>query len=359
MSVEGAARDRIILDVRDLSVRFRSLEGSVFVLDRARLQIPAGAVMGLVGESGCGKSTLVRAVLGILPHTAEILSGELLFDGENLLRLGEVELARRIRARRIAFIPQDPFLALNPVFTIGTQLMEIMRWHSPALERGSSDRAPSFFSRYGGARRRQDRERLIELFRLVQLPDPTATLDKFPHEFSGGQRQRLLIAAALACDPELIVADEPTTALDVTTQQQILALLDELATRLHLSVLFVTHDFGVVSQLCSHITVMYAGQTVETGTKRDVLAEPKHPYTQLLIACHPDRSRDLTGIPGSVPPLNAPPTGCRFHPRCPVAEPACPHRQPDLVETGSGHGVSCIHYDSRAPAARSPDTART
>ena len=361
MSTPTASRIGPILAVKDLSIHFRSFEGSVFVLDRARLEIPTGAVMGVVGESGCGKSTLVRAILGILPHTAEIMSGELLFEGENLLRLGEAELSRRIRGRRIAFIPQDPFLALNPVFTVGTQLTEIMRWHSPALERSGArggDRSPSFFSRYRASRRRSDRDRLVELFRLVQLPDPESALAKYPHEFSGGQRQRLLIAAALACDPELIVADEPTTALDVTTQQQILGLLTDLANRLHLSILFVTHDFGVVSQLCSHITVMYAGQTVESGPKRDVLAAPKHPYTRLLIECHPDRSADLVGIPGSVPALSAPPSGCRFHPRCPVAQPTCPQRPSHLVAVDESHHVNCIHYDPPAPAAR-PAAAAT
>ncbi len=204
----------------------------------------------MVGESGCGKSTLARAVLGIVPKTATIDSGEILLEGEDLLALSDREMTRRVRGRRIGFIPQDPYLALNPVFKIGAQLLPVLRWHGSPQLRTERDR----------------RAHLVSLLRRVQIPEPEAVLERYPHQFSGGQRQRLMIAGALACSPALVIADEPTTALDVTTQLQILKLLKSLTEEFGIAMLFVTHDFGVVAQLCDAITVMYAGQTVEAGT---------------------------------------------------------------------------------------------
>jgi len=292
--------------------------------------IPRGRIVGVVGESGCGKSTLVRAVLGILPRAARIDAGRIDFAGENLLSLSAGDMTRRIRGREIGFIPQDPFLALNPVFTVGTQLLEIMRWHGG----GNGD----------GHGRRAYRGRLIELLRAVQLPDPEAALTRYPHEFSGGQRQRLLIAGALACRPKLVVADEPTSALDVTTQLQILRLLRDLVARFDLSMLFVTHDFGVVAQLCDDVMVMYAGQSVEAGPTAAIIDAPRHPYTQMLIACHPDRARDLAGIPGTVASPLAPPAGCRFHPRCPSARSDCAAARPGVAYPDARHAVRCVLY---------------
>ena len=321
------------LEVRDLSLSIRTPEGEARILDRASLVLPRGAVLGLVGESGCGKSTLVKAVLGVLPRQARATSGAILLDGRNLLALPQAVLAREIRGRRIGFIPQDPALALNPMFTVGTQLAEIWRWHAPE----------------GRARgRRAARAAILALFRRVLLPDPEAALDRYPHQFSGGQRQRVLIAAALLCRPAVLVADEPTTALDVTTQQQILSLLGELAREFGLSVLFVTHDFGVVSAICNEVAVMYAGQVVEAGTKRAVLAEPRHPYTRALLACHPDRMERLEGIPGSVPSPLTPPSGCRFHPRCAVAEAGCAGRAAGLTRQSDGRGIGCLRFDAAA-----------
>jgi peptide/nickel transport system ATP-binding protein len=224
-------------------------------------------------------------------------------------------------------VPQDPYLALNPVFKIGSQLLEIMRWHAP------------------DGRKPQHRDRLIELLRRVQLPDPEAALDRYPHQFSGGQRQRLLIAAALVCSPALVIADEPTTALDVTTQQQIIELLRGLVQEFGLSMLFVTHDLGFVAELCDDMCVIYAGQTVETGPTSGLLAMPRHPYTRALLACHPDRAQSFVGIPGSVPsPLRAAP-GCRFAPRCADALPLCERRRPRLASDRSGRRVDCMLYD--------------
>ena len=325
-----------ILEIRGLRLSIGTDEGRAKILDHIDFTLERGHILGVVGESGCGKSTVVRAILGLLPSGARIEAGEIRFEGEDLLGLGERELNRRIRGRRIGFIPQDPYLALNPVFKVGTQLLEIMRWHAPDAGDGA------LASGRGSRRRRTHRDRIVQLLRRVQMPDPEAALERYPHQFSGGQRQRLLIAAALACSPALAVADEPTTALDVTTQQQILDLLRDLVAEFGLSMLFVTHDLGVVAQLCDDLCVIYAGQTVEHGPTAAILAEPHHPYTRALLACHPDRAGSFTGIPGEVPsPMRAGP-GCRFAPRCRSARPVCAARPPHLVREPSGRLVDCV-----------------
>ena len=324
--------DGPVLEVRNLRLSVRTDEGVAQILDRVELALPPGRILGVVGESGCGKSTLVRAILGILPKATTVESGAILFEGEDLLRLSERELARRVRGSRIGFIPQDPYLALNPVFKVGTQLLAVMRWHAPK---------PLDGPRSGAALMRYHRGRLVEILRRVQIPEPEAVLERYPHQFSGGQRQRLMIAGALACSPRLVIADEPTTALDVTTQLQILKLLKSLANEFDVSMLFVTHDFGVVAQLCDDITVMYAGQTVESGRTAAVLDDPKHPYTQALLACHPDRAKELIGIPGVVPSPLRPPPGCRFAPRCPQAIEYCRRRPAHLVADGPDVLVNC------------------
>ena len=321
----------LVLTVDSLRISIATDDGPSRVIDHVDLRIPRGRIVGVVGESGCGKSTLARAVLGILPRAARIDRGRILLGPEDLLRLSQRELTRRIRGKVISFIPQDPYLALNPVFTVGTQLLEIMRWH--AAPEDLEDGGP-----------RGHRAHLVEMLRAVQIPDPEVALERYPHQFSGGQRQRLLIAGALACRPRLVIADEPTSALDVTTQLQILRLLRDLATRFGVSMLFVTHDFGVVAQLCDEVMVMYAGQSVEAGRTAEILDRPRHPYTQMLIACHPDRARDLTGIPGTVASPLAPPSGCRFHPRCPSARAACSASRPSAVLEAAGHEVSCVLY---------------
>jgi oligopeptide/dipeptide ABC transporter ATP-binding protein len=224
------------------------------------------------------------------------------------------------------------------VFKIGTQLLEIMRWHAP--DRGAA-----------GERNRRHRERIVDLLRRVQLPDPEAALERYPHQFSGGQRQRLVIAAALATSPVLVIADEPTTALDVTTQQQILDLLRDLAAEFGLSMLFVTHDLGVVAQLCDQLCVIYAGQTVESGGTEAVLAQPRHPYTRALLACHPERATSFVGIPGSVPSPLRPEPGCRFAPRCAEARALCRSRQPHLTADCTSRRVDCVLYDVAESAA--------
>jgi oligopeptide/dipeptide ABC transporter ATP-binding protein len=314
-----------LLSIQDLSVHIRGDAGLARILDGITLSVPAGVTMGVVGESGCGKSTLLRAVLGILPKNASIPHGRLEFKGRDLVA-DHWASARG----RIGFVPQDPYLSLNPVFRAGDQLLEIMRKHAP----GS---------------RKDHTEKLIELFRAVQLPDPEGALGKYPHQFSGGQRQRLLIAAALACEPDLLVADEPTTALDVTTQREILALLRNLVVSKDLSLLFVTHDFGVLAALCDRVTVLYAGRVVESGLTAEVLKNPKHPYTRMLLACHPDRAVNLIGIPGTVPAATQQPEGCRFHPRCPIARPECARKIPPLMQLPDAHSVACPWYSDTFP----------
>ena len=323
-----------LLEVKNLRLSVRTDEGLAQILDHVELTLPRGKILGVVGESGCGKSTLARAVLGIVPRTATIDSGEIRFEGEDLLRLDDREMTRRVRGRRMGFIPQDPYLALNPVFKIGAQLLPVLRWHAPPELRTERDR----------------RSHLVSLLRRVQIPEPEAVLERYPHQFSGGQRPRLMIAGALACSPALVIADEPTTALDVTTQLQILKLLKSLTEEFGIAMLFVTHDLGVVAQLCDAVTVMYAGQTVETGPTGEVLADPRHPYTRALLACHPDRSTGMAGIPGLVPSPLRPPPGCRFTPRCPHAAEVCSRRTSHLVADAPGRLVSCRLADERQTA---------
>src|SRR5882757_10256851 len=314
-----------LLSVRGLKVSIRTDEGIAQVLDDVGLELERGRILGVVGESGCGKSTLIRAIMGILPKGAWVERGEIWFEGENLLAFSEKELNERVRSSRIGFIPQDPLLALNPVFKVGTQLLEVMRWHAPGT-------------------RRDHVARLVLLLNRMHVPDPANALERYPHQFSGGQRQRLLIAAALACAPQLVIADEPTTALDVTTQHQILLLLRELVGEFGISLLFVTHDFGVVAELCDDLCVIYAGQTVETGAVLPILDAPAHPYTRALLACHPDRATSFVGIPGMVPSPLARPAGCLFAPRCRDVQPGCLEAPPPQGRARSGVEVRCVQY---------------
>jgi len=329
-----------ILSVEGLTVSVGTDEGKARILDNASLSLVPGSIHGIVGESGCGKSTLIKTVLGLLPRRGQAEAGRILFEGRDLLPLPRTTMVKEVRGRAIGFIPQDPFQALNPVFRVGDQMLEVLRWH------GMPGEAPPS-GRMDRARRARYVAHLVSLLRAVQLPDPEAALERYPHQFSGGQRQRLLIAAALACGPKVILADEPTTALDVTTQLQILKLLRQIAAERELSMVFVTHDFGVVAQLCDTVTVMYAGQTVESGPVRGVLHHPLHPYSRMLLACHPDRAAELAGIPGAVPSPLRPPPGCRFHPRCPEARPACSAARPPVVEKLPAHAVACVLH---APA---------
>src|SRR5688500_11302583 len=331
-----------LLAVRGLRVDFATDHEPAQVLDGINLDVGAGEVVGLVGESGCGKTTLARAILGILPEgAARIRDGEVRFKGADLLREDPRVVNDHVRGRAITFIPQDPFTSFSPLFSVETQMMDLMKWKSPRATNGGGP--PSIFRRYPRARYRADREAVLEALRAVQMPEPARALRRLPHEFSGGQRQRLMIAMALLPRPDLIIADEPTTALDVTIQAQILRLLRELVKERGVSVLFTTHDLGTAHEICDRVVVMYAGQEMEAAPAEGFFRRPAHPYTRRLLESVPRPGADLRDIPGEVPSLVAPPTGCRFHPRCDYATAECRAGRPEPRAVGSGHHVCCLH----------------
>jgi peptide/nickel transport system ATP-binding protein len=332
-----------LLDVERLRVSFAAEAGDAQVLDGVSLAIRPGEIMGLVGESGCGKTTLANAILGILARNARHEGGSIRFGGEDLLALPRRRVEDEVRGRRITFIPQDPYGSFNPLFTIGAQATEVMKWNSPARAARERRGLAGFFSRYPRARRRSDAAAIADMLRAVQMPDPAAAISKLAHEFSGGQRQRLMIALALLPKPQLVIADEPTTALDVTIQAQILKLLKQLAKQGGISVLFTTHDLGTAYEICDRITVMYAGQEVETAPVDDFFRRPHHPYTVRLLESLPRPGRELAGIGGEIPGLTNPPAGCRFHPRCARASDACRTERPPVTSLGGGHEVRCYH----------------
>ncbi len=317
------------LTVEGLTAEIVSERGTVTLIRDVSFAVAAGECFGLVGESGSGKSMTVKAILGLLPQGARVAAGRVRFGDEDLTALPEAALAR-IRGRRIATIVQDAVSALNPVYRVGRQIAE------PMLE-------------HGVARTKADaRARAIRLMAQVGIPAPERRIDDYPHQFSGGMCQRVVIAAALSCTPELILADEPTTALDVTIQDQILRLLVQLQGDLGLGMVLVTHDMGVVAQTCQRVAVMYAGEIVELATTADLFAAPRHPYAAGLLACVPrieGPTRRLWPIRGAPPDLGAPPAGCRFHPRCPMATDTCRSLPPVLREVGPGHLARCHHAE--------------
>jgi peptide/nickel transport system ATP-binding protein len=329
-----------LLSVRGLRVDFVTDGGVAQVLDGISLDIAPGEVVGLVGESGCGKTTLARAILGILPAgAARVRGGEVRFKGEDLLRQDPAVVNARVRGKAITFIPQDPSTSFSPVFPVQTQIMDLMKWKSPRAGDGGG-RWP--LRRYPRERYRVDREAVLETLRAAQIPEPDRALRRLPHEFSGGQRQRLMIAMALLPQPDLIIADEPTTALDVTIQAQILRLLRELVKARGVSVLFTTHDLGTAHEICDRVVVMYAGQEMEAAPTDAFFERPAHPYTRRLLASVPSPGAEIRDIPGDVPSLVTPPPGCRFHPRCEHATAECRTR-PSLRALAPDHVVRCHH----------------
>jgi peptide/nickel transport system ATP-binding protein len=344
-AMADARRRGALLSVRGLQVEFVTDQGLARVLDHINLDIAPGEVVGLVGESGCGKTTLARAVLGILPSAARVRGGEIHFRDRELLRAPGRIVNDQIRGRAITFIPQDPFSSFNPVFTVGTQITDLMKWKSPRRN-GASGGTRRWPGLPGGDRRRRyraDRDAVLETLRAVQIPDPARALKRLPHELSGGQRQRLMIAMALLPQPDLIIADEPTTALDVTIQAQILRLLRELVKARGVSVLFTTHDLGTAHEICDRIVVMYAGQEMEAAPTDAFFGRPAHPYTRRLLESLPAPDAEIREIPGEVPSLIEPPGGCRFHPRCDRATPECRAERPPSRDLDTNHDVRCHH----------------
>jgi peptide/nickel transport system ATP-binding protein len=332
-----------LLEVENLRVSFATEHGVAKVLDGVNLTIRPGEIMGLVGESGCGKTTLANAILGILANNARCEAGSIRFAGEDLLTMPRWQVESEIRGRSITFIPQDPFGSFNPLFPIRTQTMEVMKWKSPRRAAREGRGIAGLFSRYPRARRSADAAAVLQMLRTVQISKPEKAFGKLPHEFSGGQRQRLMIALALLPQPELVIADEPTTALDATIQAQILKLLKRLAKERGVSVLFTTHDLGTAYEICDRITVLYAGQEVETAPVDDFFQRPHHPYTVRLLESLPHPGRELREIGGEIPALVDPPAGCRFHPRCFRATEECLSDRPAVTPLGGGHHVRCYH----------------
>ena len=316
-----------VLEIRDLSTHIRLTRSVVQAVGNVDLSVARGETLGIVGESGCGKSMTGLSVMGLLPPGGAIVGGSVRLDGRELVGLPEAQL-RRIRGNEVAMIFQDPLTSLDPTKTIGYQVAEPLRLHRGAGKREAADRA-------------------AEMLSLVGLPRPAERLADYPHQLSGGQRQRVMIAMALVCEPKVLIADEPTTALDVTIQAQILALLGDLKQRLGMAMLLITHDMGVIAGHADRVNVMYAGRVVETAAAGELFTRMRHPYTQALLASIPrltqDSSRELDAIPGLPPDLSSPPPGCRFAPRCPRATDRCRREEPPLAGPGSGHLFSCWH----------------
>jgi oligopeptide/dipeptide ABC transporter ATP-binding protein len=336
-----------LLEIRNLVTAFHTPDGRVPAVDGVSLSLARGKTLGLVGESGCGKSVTAMSILRLVAAPGVIESGSITLDGPtgplDLVSLPEPKL-RQVRGGRIGMIFQEPMTSLNPVFTVGDQIAEAVSLHRDV----SRDAA---------------RRRALDMLRLVRLADPERRLGEYPHQLSGGMRQRVMIAMALACEPDLVIADEPTTALDVTIQAQILDLLADLRRRLGTAILLITHDLGVVAETCDEVAVMYAGQIVERAAAAELFARPLHPYTIGLLAARPEPGRHGTGreplrtIPGMVPPAWAFPAGCRFHPRCGYRRPGdCDARTAELREVTPGHFVRC-HYAGELGPAHEPAAA--
>jgi oligopeptide/dipeptide ABC transporter ATP-binding protein len=329
-----------LLEVSDLRTYFYTREGAVRAVDGVSFSIDKGRTLGIVGESGSGKSVTALSIMGLLPKPpAKIVSGEVLFDGRDLVHLKEREL-EDLRGREIAMIFQDPMTSLNPTLTIGTQITETLRRHFDISKE-------------------QARKRAVELLEEVHIPNAPARLDDYPHRYSGGMRQRVMIAIAIACNPKLLIADEPTTALDVTVQAGILDLLEELRREHDMAMILITHDMGVVAEAADEVAVMYAGQIVEHASVLDLFDRPEHPYTEALLGALPQmegegiRAGRLTAIPGRPPDLIEPPEACRFAPRCPYAseKDSCTSEPPELREIRTNHWVRSAHPASERAGA--------
>lgn len=319
-----------LLEIKNLTVHYVTVDGTVHAVEDLSLSLEEGQTLGLVGETGAGKTTTVKAVMQILPDPpARVIGGEVYFEGEDLLKKKKKEM-RKVRGKQISMIFQDPMTSLNPVITVGEQIMEVIQLHDRKLSKKDA---------YTKA---------CEMLELVGIKADRA--GDYPHQFSGGMKQRVIIAMALACNPKLLIADEPTTALDVTIQAQVLELMRKLKAQYQTSMIMITHDLGIVAEICDYVAVMYAGEIVEYGNREQIFHRPMHPYTRGLFACIPNLMEEdmkLIPIEGMTPDPTNLPKGCRFHPRCPYATEVCRERKPVNMEMESGHYVKCLHIERR------------
>lgn len=311
-----------LLSIQNLKAHFHTEDGAVRAVNDVDLTIEEGETLGLIGETGCGKTVLGLSILRLLSENTKV-EGKILYKGKDLLTLNEDEM-RKIRGKEIAMIFQNPLTSMNPVLTIGTQISEPFELHQ-------------------GLKKKEAIQKVIEMLKLVRIPSPSERINEYPHEFSGGMRQRAMIAMGLACEPSLIIADEPTKGLDVTIQAQVVELMKELTTNSKTSMLLITHDLGVAAELCDNIAVMYPGEIVEYADIKELFKNPKHPYTQGFLGSLP--SRGLKPMNGMSPSLIDLPEGCKFHPRCPFAMLICKSKRPEMVEIGKKHFVRCFLYD--------------
>ena len=327
--------DEPILKVKGLCTEFKTVDSRVRAVDGVDLELYPGETLGIVGESGCGKSVTALSIMQLLPKgVGQVVGGEILFDGKDMLKLSQKELLS-LHGRDMAMIFQEPMTSLNPVYTIGYQLSEVLRYHM-------------------GMNKKNAWQKSIDLLKDVGVSRPEQIVRSYPHELSGGMLQRVMIAMGLSCNPKLLIADEPTTALDVTIQAQILELMGKLKEEYNTAILMITHNMGVVAEVCDRVIVMYAGYVVEMAEVNELFDHPSHPYTQGLLKCIPNINEDrevLDTIEGTVPPPYAMPKGCRFAPRCPYATPECEASRPELYDIGGGHTCRCFRYKEGNPNA--------
>jgi len=325
-----------LLEVNGLKLKFHTLDGPIEPLSGVNFQLEKGKVLGLVGETGCGKSITAKSVIKLISYSGgEIINGSIIFDNEDLLSKSEKEM-QKIRGAKISLISQDPMTSLDPVYRVGDQIIEAIQVHKKV--------------HYN-----QAKKEAVELMRLMGIPLPEKVFYQYPHELSGGMKQRIIIAIALSCDPALVIADEPTTALDVTIQAQIIDLFSKLIEHVQSAFLLITHDLGVVAQMCDSVAIMYAGNIVEKGPVRKIFHSPKHPYTEGLLQCIPkmnQKQKKLNAIPGTVPHPRNFPTGCRFYPRCQHAMKKCLSQQPGLIEIDDERFVACFRYFKNSDGER-------
>ncbi len=314
-----------MLQIDKLKVIYRKNQKSFLAVDCVNLSLNKGEVLGIVGESGSGKSTLGLSIIRLLPPRAKIKNGDILFEGKSICEIKEAKFNKDYRGRKISYIPQNPQSSLNPVFTVGRQLKDIIKYRTDIKD---------------------IKKTAVEMLLKMGIADAETRMNEYPHQFSGGMKQRVLLAMAFVTNPTLLIADEPTTALDVTVEAQILSLLKDLIREYNSSIIYITHDLGVVSEIADRVAVFYAGRVVEVNDRDNIFKKPQHPYTEALIKCLPDDNKDkkLDVIPGDIPDLSELPSGCNFHPRCNYKEDKCSRKKPPLFDTDSGGKSACFFY---------------